>query len=81
MGGMKNENELSRCVRRTVESYLKDLDGEVPSGIHDMVMNSVERPLIELVLNHTEGNQTRAAELLGINRNTLRKKMQGYRIK
>ncbi|MBI2312826.1 MAG: Fis family transcriptional regulator [Betaproteobacteria bacterium] len=78
---MKSENEISRAVRRAVESYLKDLDGEDPSGIYDMVMNSVEKPLIELVLNHAEGNQTRAAEMLGINRNTLRKKMQTYRIK
>ena len=78
---MKNENEISRSVRRTVEGYLKDLDGEDPSGIYDMVMNSIEKPLLELVLHHAEGNQTRAAEMLGINRNTLRKKMQAYRIK
>lgn len=78
---MKTENEISRSVRRAVEGYIKDLDGEDPSGIYDMVMNSVEKPLLELVLNHAEGNQTRAAEMLGINRNTLRKKMQAYRIK
>ncbi len=78
---MKNENEISRSVRRTVEGYLKDLDGEDPSGIYDMVMNCIEKPLLELVLHHAEGNQTRAAEMLGINRNTLRKKMQAYRIK
>jgi Fis family transcriptional regulator len=46
-----------------------------------MVIRSVEKPLIELVINHAGGNQTRAAELLGINRNTLRNKMKQYQIK
>jgi Fis family transcriptional regulator len=45
-----------------------------------MVINCVEKPLIETVLQHAEGNQSRAAELLGINRNTLRKKIQQYGI-
>lgn len=77
----QKDNELSACVRKAVQEYFKHLDGEKPGTVYDMVLTCVERPLIETVLYHTEGNQTRASELLGINRNTLRKKMQQYRIK
>lgn len=75
------ENELSTCVRKTIERYFKDLDGEKPSAVHDMVIQSVERPLIEIVLQRTKGNQTHAAQILGVNRNTLRSKMKIYGIK
>jgi Fis family transcriptional regulator len=78
---MINENEIDRTVRRAIERYFRDLDGEKACGIYDMVIASVERPLIESVLHHSAGNQTRAAELLGMNRNTLRKKIRAYRIK
>jgi Fis family transcriptional regulator len=76
-----NENEIARCVRKAVEGYIKDLDGAKPHPIYGMVIRSVEKPLIELVMKYAEGNQTRAAELLGINRNTLRNKIRQYRIK
>jgi Fis family transcriptional regulator len=73
---MLNENDIARYVRKAVNEYFKDLDGEEPScSIFEMVMNCVEKPLIETVMHHADGNQTRAADLLGINRNTLRKKM------
>jgi len=76
-----NENEIARCVRRAVDCYFNDLDGEKPHPIYDMVIRSVEKPLIELVMERAKGNQTHAAELLGINRNTLRNKMKQYHIK
>ena len=77
-----NENDIAKHVRKAVNDYFKDLDGEEPScGVYDMVMCCAEKPLIEAVLLQAEGNQTRTAELLGINRNTLRKKMQQYKIK
>ena len=80
--GMREENEIARYVRKAVNEYFKDLDGEEPScAMFNMVMNCVEKPLIETVLHHADGNQTRAAELLGINRNTLRKKIQEHGIK
>lgn len=75
-----SDSELSACVRRVMRQYFKDLDGERPGPVYDMVVASVEKPLIEVVLQQAEGNQTRAAEILGINRNTLRKKMIEYRI-
>ncbi len=77
-----NENEVARYVRKAMDDYFKDLDGEDPScAVYDMVMNCIEKPLIETVLHHAGGNQTRTAELLGMNRNTLRKKIQLHRIK
>lgn len=72
-----NENDMAGHVRKALKTYFKDLDGEEPCmGMYDMVINCVEKPLIEMVLEYAGGNQTRTAELLGINRNTLRKKMQ-----
>lgn len=75
------ENEIASCIRKAITSYLRDLDGEKPGHLYNMVIHSVEKPLIEIAMQHTEGNQTRAAELLGINRNTLRQKMKQYQIK
>ena len=74
------ENELSSMVRKVMKQYFKDLDGERPTGIYTMVLSCVEKPMLEVVMNHAQGNQTRAAELLGINRNTLRKKLQEHGI-
>ena len=78
---MSRTNELADCVRRSLERYFKDMDGEKPTSIYEMVLKNIEKPMIETVLGRAEGNQTLAAEMLGINRNTLRKKMQQLRIK
>ncbi len=78
---MINENEISACVRNALGEYFKDLDGEKPCAIYDMVVGCVEKPLLQVILDHAHGNQTRAAEILGLNRNTLRKKMQIHGIK
>ena len=78
---MMNENEMARVVRRAIDGYFKDLDGERARGVYDMVINCVEKPLLESVLHRVQGNQTHAAEMLGINRNTLRKKMKAHGIK
>jgi Fis family transcriptional regulator len=64
-----------------MDGYFRDLDGEKPCAIYDMVISSVEKPLIEVVLHRVAGNQTLAAQLLGMNRNTLRKKIKVYGIK
>jgi len=76
-----NDNELSQCVRKVLTQYFTDLDGEQASNLYDMVVQCVERPLLEVALDRCGSNQTRAADMLGINRNTLRKKMQALGIK
>jgi Fis family transcriptional regulator len=76
-----DESELAACVRRVLTEYFKDLDGEHPAGIYDMVVNCVEKPVLQIILDRAGSNQSRAAEWLGINRNTLRKKMQLHGIK
>ena len=72
---MSRTNEVADCVKRAIDRYFRDLDGEQPSAIYDMVISTVEIAMIETVLQRTEGNQTLAATMLGINRNTLRKKI------
>ena len=74
-------SEISECVRKSLEKYFKDLDGEHPRTVYDMMLKNVEKPMIEVVLHHAEGNQTVAAKWLGINRNTLRKKIEHLKIK
>jgi Fis family transcriptional regulator len=71
---------LEQCVRRSLEQYFADLDGANPHALHDMVLTAVERPLLQFAMERADGNQSAAAELLGINRNTLRKKLQEYRL-
>jgi Fis family transcriptional regulator len=78
---MINENEMARMVRRAIDGYFRDLDGEKPCAVYDMVINCVEKPLLESVLHRVRGNQSHAAAMLGINRNTLRKKMRVHGIK
>ncbi|MFM9968369.1 MAG: helix-turn-helix domain-containing protein [Burkholderiales bacterium] len=79
--GLGQTNEIADSVKRSLERYFKDLDGTRPQSIYDMVLKNVERPMLEAVLDHAEGNQTIAAEMLGINRNTLRKKIHALKIK
>jgi Fis family transcriptional regulator, factor for inversion stimulation protein len=74
----KQEGDLSMAVRRAVRQYFKDLDGEQPAAIHDMVLSAIERPLLEEIMDRAAGNQTRAAAWLGMTRTTLRKKLAEY---
>ena len=78
---MTKTTELSDAVKRSLERYFKDMDGEKPTSIYEMVLKNIEKPMIETVLGKAEGNQSLAAEMLGVTRNTLRKKMQQLRIK
>ena len=71
-------NEIADAVVRTLDQYFRDLDGEKPAAIHDMVIRIVERPMLQFILQQAKGNQTVAADMLGINRNTLRRKLTDY---
>ena len=71
---------LEESVRHSLEGYFQDLDGTAPAGMYDMMVRVVERPLLEVVMHHAEHNQSRAAEWLGLNRNTLRKKLVEHKL-
>lgn len=73
-----SDNEIADCVTRTLDQYFRDLDGEQPGAVYEMVMRNVERPMLEFVLRQANGNQTAAAQILGINRNTLRRKLSEH---
>jgi two-component system nitrogen regulation response regulator GlnG len=74
--GEEGPATLAQLVERKLSSYFADQpDGLPPAGLYDRVLEEVERPLIQLTLSATRGNQVRAAEILGLNRNTLRKKI------
>jgi len=67
-------------VRESLESYFCDLHGTEPDGLHNMLLHIVEKPLLEVVMNHAGNNQSKAAEWLGLNRNTLRKKLIDHKL-
>jgi len=69
---------ISDIVRRSVKRYFNDLNGEKPTGMYAMVLMEMEKPLLQVVMKKADGNQTVASAMLGINRNTLRKKLQQY---
>ncbi|HIE54375.1 MAG TPA: Fis family transcriptional regulator [Chromatiaceae bacterium] len=71
---------LKEEVRVAVEQYFTELDGQMVMGLYAMVIAEVEKPLLETVLAHTGGNQSKAAKMLGMSRSTLRKKIQQYEI-
>lgn len=75
-----SDQNLATCVRKALDEYFKDLDGQPPHAVYDMVLHCMEKPLLEYVLNRAGGNQSKAAEILGLNRNTLRKKLQQHNI-
>jgi Fis family transcriptional regulator, factor for inversion stimulation protein len=77
---LNGSNEIGRSVERSLDEYFRRLDGEPPHGIYDMVIAHVERALLASMLERSNGNQTQAAEMLGLNRNTLRAKLAKYKL-
>ena len=71
---------LAASVKLSLERYFHDLNGEKTTGVYDMVIAEVEKPLLDIVMRHAKSNQCKAAEILGINRNTLRKKLKLYKL-
>ncbi len=69
---------LRAQVQAALHEYFQHLDGQLPNGLYQFVLAEVEHPLLETVMHYTRGNQTKAAEVLGINRSTLRKKLRQY---
>ena len=71
---------IDDCIRASVEQYFKDLRGAQPDALHAIFIAAAEKPLLDVVLHHAQGNQSKAAEWLGINRNTLRRKLLDHKL-
>ena len=77
---MQQISQLSNAVKHSIRRYLYELEGTQPNNMYNLVLQQVEQPLFEAILEHTKGNQSRAAEMLGLNRGTLRKKLRSYNL-
>lgn len=75
-----SKKTIQDCIKDNLESYFHDLRGAEPHAVYDMVVKAVERPMLEVVMQRAEGNQSKAAEWLGINRNTLRRKLLEHKL-
>lgn len=75
-----SKEQIEQCVRTSLESYLRDLRGTDPAGMYNMLVSVVEKPLLEVVMRHADNNQSKAAQWLGLNRNTLRKKLLEHQL-
>jgi len=75
-----SKKQIEDCVRTSLEGYFRDLRGTEPDGMYDMLVRVVEKPLLDVVMTRAEGNQSRAAQWLGLNRNTLRKKLVEHKL-
>jgi Fis family transcriptional regulator, factor for inversion stimulation protein len=73
-----NSQSLRDYVETAVSNYFQHLEGQDVTNVYEMVLSEVETPLLEVVMKYTRHNQTRAAEILGLNRGTLRKKLKQY---
>ena len=71
---------IADCVRINLESYLRDLGGSEPDRMYEMLIGAVEKPLLEVVMQRADNNQSKAAQWLGLNRNTLRKKLLEHKL-
>ena len=72
------QNTVRDSVKETMDAYLKQLDGHSTGQLYQMFLQEVETPLLETIMEYVRGNQSKAAELMGINRGTLRKKLKMY---
>jgi Fis family transcriptional regulator len=79
-GADVSKKAIDDCIRASVEQYFKDLRGAEPHALHDLFLGAAEKPLLEVVLQRADGNQSKAADWLGINRNTLRRKLLDHRL-
>ena len=87
LASLANNNELLACldkhsmedvVELKISRFLDQIGTYYPENLHDLIMNKVEKPLLSQILRRVGGNQVHASKILGINRNTLRKKIKAY---
>lgn len=74
----KQRKPLCQHTEDALKTYFATLNGDRPGDLYELVLSEVERPLFKIVMEHTQGNQSEAAGILGINRGTLRKKLKTY---
>jgi Fis family transcriptional regulator len=77
---INGHNAIAEAVEKSLNEYFFHLDGETPDDIYRMVIDNVEKALLTSVMQRADGNQTQAADMLGINRTTLRNKLKTHRI-
>ena len=78
---VQNDNQnIEECIRASLENYFRDLGGETPCNMYDMLLRLVEKPLLDVVMQHAANNQSKASQWLGLNRNTLRKKLVDHQM-
>ena len=77
---MSERASIEDSIRASLESYFADLEGVAPAAMYQMILDVVEKPLLDVVMTHAGGNQSRAAAWLGINRNTLRRKLLEHKL-
>ena len=75
-----SKKHIEEAVRASLEAYFKDPKGVEPDNLYDLMLGSFEKPMLDIVMRHAQGNQSRAAEWLGLNRNTLRKKLLDHKL-
>jgi len=75
-----SKKHIEESVRASLQSYFTDLRGSEPDGMYEMILRVVEKPLLEVVMTQADQNQSRAAQWLGLNRNTLRKKLLEHQL-
>jgi Fis family transcriptional regulator, factor for inversion stimulation protein len=75
-----NNSSIEHSMRSSVDQYLRDLQDSEPQALHELFLTAAEKPLLEVVMQHAQGNQSKAAQWLGINRNTLRRKLVEHHI-
>ena len=75
-----SRKHIDECIRESLAQYFRDLRGAEPHGLHQMIIAAVEKPLLDVVMQQAEDNQSKAAEWLGINRNTLRRKLLDHKL-
>jgi Fis family transcriptional regulator len=73
-----SRESIQEVIQKGLEDYFQDLGEQQPSNIYNMMVQMVEKPILATVMERASGNQSQAAEMLGINRNTLRKKLQQH---
>jgi Fis family transcriptional regulator, factor for inversion stimulation protein len=79
-GTIKTPPSLQDCIVSNLDYYIQSCQGQNITGVYDMVLSAIEKPMLQVVMTHCNNNQSAAADFLGLNRNTLRKKLLEHKL-